>query len=466
MKQRPSSGKKKRVRLDLTHNEKTISPTNMRMKADLFCKHRVPRRDIAQFCPDPAPAIGTARAHAHMQLPHAHLADTRQDFAAFEFDAMYQAAAERQRKEAEEREREREREREAELRRRQAILWGDQQVLHSEALQNVLKRAAAAFSQAPSHKRARGPGYAPPAFAAAIEGLNHPLKPPAPSPHSTTPTEPSAAVSSPQLEAERNVLSRLTPPSVADAPATTPSDPQVRPIAATSADAAVAFRAGIPHRVSPASRGTSAWSASPAHSPAARSPAAVPSPAATPASPKVAPVATASPGAVVRALVPTPSALPAAVPIFTDPDSTLQPPTSSRAGAVLLRTEAPLYGGPMAPSRTPPSASPKKLPGTISLAPAGERTLAERSDHTSPRKSPRKSPSKPVIRKSPLADRSNLVGTRSGDLGSTLGSSRNERLASEIEGLTMAQLKEKIQEVTRRRRDRHKRALETLGVSA
>ena len=38
MKQRASSGKKKRVRLNLTPNEKTISPTNHRMKADLFCK--------------------------------------------------------------------------------------------------------------------------------------------------------------------------------------------------------------------------------------------------------------------------------------------------------------------------------------------------------------------------------------------------------------------------------------------
>lgn len=35
---------------------------------------------------------------------------------------------------------------------------------------------------------------------------------------------------------------------------------------------------------------------------------------------------------------------------------------------------------------------------------------------------------------------------------------------SEIEGLTMAQLKERIQEVTRRRRARHKEVLDSLSV--
>ena len=39
------------------------------------------------------------------------------------------------------------------------------------------------------------------------------------------------------------------------------------------------------------------------------------------------------------------------------------------------------------------------------------------------------------------------------------------RLSYEIEGLTMAQLKEKIQEVTRRRRARHKEALQSAGLN-
>jgi len=357
-----SKKKKMRVRLELEKFDvQEISPTNRLLKSELFYN--------------------------------------ASDFANFQFDAEYGSVVERQRRDTAAREK---CERENELRRRQDVLWGDQQLRNSDTLRAVLSCAAAAFSASPpSHKRARDSSDKP------LPCAQHALAPA---------SEPPALPATDSM-ADRDVLERACRRqrcNTAPEETTTVSlfAPAARDVNGTL-DADVSAETTVPGPTTDRTTGAGSLFAPSAYRAAmARRMARVSSATASQPSTEMAATTWAA-AATARVPMPEMDAEPAA----ERPDGSQPASLIASCGGALMRTDALQFGVGV-----------QGMPGSVSFAPRPARGAAV-----------------------PLVDRSNR------DDGP-----RSDRLKSEIDGLTMAQLKEKIQDVTRRRRARHKEAMAAL----